>query len=109
MCWSPCGARGGISLGRGAGAQRAHDLQRLDRLQPRGLVQRAASPGDRRQVLVRLTPPAGRGLVGTAVQRRAKSARQLPGLFSANEVARLTGDLRRLLLALGQGEGCGEA
>ncbi|MDX5375403.1 MAG: MarR family transcriptional regulator [Gammaproteobacteria bacterium] len=78
---------------------------RLDRLQARGLVERAASPSDRRQVLVRLTL-AGRELVDTAVQRRAESACQLMDLFSTEEAARLAGDLRRLLIALEQGGNC---
>lgn len=81
---------------------------RLDRLQARGLVERAASPSDRRQVLVRLTP-AGRELVDTAVRRRTESARQLMDLFSTDEAVRLSGDLRRLLIALEQGGGCCES
>jgi len=77
---------------------------RLDRLQARGLVARAASPADRRQVLVRLTP-AGRDLVDSAVQRRSGAAQQVAELFSSEEAARLTDDLRRLLIALEQGGG----
>ncbi|HDP90054.1 MAG TPA: MarR family transcriptional regulator [Thioalkalivibrio sp.] len=80
---------------------------RLDRLQARGLVERVASPSDRRQVMVRLTP-AGVDLVDRALQRRAESARQLVAIFSEHETGRLAGDLRRLLQAMERAEADGD-
>jgi DNA-binding MarR family transcriptional regulator len=71
---------------------------RLDRLEQRGLVTRAPSPEDRRQVIVRLTT-SGRKLADQAVSVRAADAHDLIGMFSDAERERLETLLRRLLLA----------
>jgi MarR family transcriptional regulator, organic hydroperoxide resistance regulator len=62
----------------------------LDRLERRGLLERAANPADRRSVLVRLTPD-GR----THAARVADAFAALEGRLPADEV-------RRLLAALGE-------
>jgi MarR family transcriptional regulator, organic hydroperoxide resistance regulator len=60
----------------------------LDRLERRGLVERAANPADRRSVLVRLTPD-GRTHAARVAEAYAALEQRLPA-----------GDLRRLLAAL---------
>jgi DNA-binding MarR family transcriptional regulator len=62
----------------------------LDRLERRGLLERAANPADRRSVLVRLTPD-GRTHAARVADAFAALERRLP----ADEV-------RRLLAALGE-------
>jgi MarR family transcriptional regulator, organic hydroperoxide resistance regulator len=60
----------------------------LDRLERRGLIERAANPADRRSVLVRLTP-AGRTHATRVADAFATLERRLPAA-----------DVRRLLAAL---------
>lgn len=60
----------------------------LDRLERRGLIERAANPADRRSVLVRLTPE-GRTQAARVTEAYAALEQRLPA-----------GDLRRLLAAL---------
>jgi DNA-binding MarR family transcriptional regulator len=60
----------------------------LDRLERRGLVERAANPADRRSVLVRLTP-AGR----TPAARVAAAFGAFEDRLPADEVRRLLGAL----------------
>jgi DNA-binding MarR family transcriptional regulator len=49
----------------------------LDRLERRGLIERAANPADRRSVLVRLTPD-GRAHAGRVATAYAELERRLP-------------------------------
>ena len=72
---------------------------RIDRLEQRGLVERAGT-GDRRQVLVRLTP-AGLALVDEVVQTHLQTERELLAGLSSRQLADFTAVLRGLLLALG--------
>jgi DNA-binding MarR family transcriptional regulator len=72
---------------------------RLDRLQQRGLVSRAPSDQDRRQVMVSLTD-TGRRLADKTVSIRANDAHELMGVFSEEERCQLETLLRRLLLLL---------
>jgi DNA-binding MarR family transcriptional regulator len=72
---------------------------RLDRLEQRGLVTRAASPEDRRQVRVSLTV-AGRKLADKTVTVRASDSHELMGMFSNAERTQLEKLLRRLLLTI---------
>jgi MarR family transcriptional regulator, organic hydroperoxide resistance regulator len=60
----------------------------LDRLERRGLVERAANPADRRSVLVRLTP-AGRASAARVASAYEELERRLPAA-----------ELRRVLSAL---------
>jgi MarR family transcriptional regulator, organic hydroperoxide resistance regulator len=60
----------------------------LDRLERRGLIERAANPADRRSVLVRLTP-AGRTHAGRVARAYAELERRLP----AAELRRVLGAL----------------
>ena len=60
----------------------------LDRLERRGLVERAANPADRRSVLVRLTPAGG------------THAARVAAAFSALESRLPAAEVRRLLAAL---------
>lgn len=60
----------------------------LDRLERRGLVERATNPADRRSVLVRLTP-AGR----THAARVAAAFSALESRLPADEIRRLLGAL----------------
>jgi DNA-binding MarR family transcriptional regulator len=70
--------------------------QLLDRLEPRGLVERVRHPTDRRALLVRLTLD-GRALADDALARRLATARAaVAGLKSADHAA-LVALLRTLL------------
>lgn len=69
---------------------------RIDRLVERGLVDRRGSAGDRRIVLVRLTP-SGRQAVDAAVTDLVARERELLAPLSATDSHELAGLLRRLL------------
>lgn len=69
---------------------------RLDRLQQRGLVERVATPEDRRRVLVRLTE-AGLELVEAAIARRSCEACGLVEALTETERQQLQGLLRTLV------------
>lgn len=71
---------------------------RIDRLEARGLVQRAADPNDRRGIQVHLTAK-GLELIDEAVVARLQSADQLVSRLNADERAQLADLLRKLLLA----------
>jgi DNA-binding MarR family transcriptional regulator len=71
----------------------------LDRLERKGLVERAPNPGDRRGSLVRLTDD-GRRVIDEAMARHATAEHQLVGPLSGAECAALEAALRRLLAAL---------
>lgn len=72
---------------------------RIDRLEARGLVERAPVPGDRRKVIVRLTP-AGLRLVDEVVDGHLATERKLLEALSDRQQAELAKLLRTLLLAL---------
>ncbi len=69
---------------------------RVDKLTARGLVERGPDPGDRRGVLVRLTPH-GRRVVDAALDALLGSERELLAGLSAEERDRLAGLLRVLV------------
>ena len=72
---------------------------RIDRLEARGLVERAPVPGDRRKVIVRLTP-SGRALVDEVVDGHLATERTILEPLSSRQQADLAKLLRSLLLAL---------
>ena len=69
---------------------------RLDRLEKLGLIERKASPDDRRSLLVVLTP-AGRRLVDEAVTAHVENETRLIASLSAAERKTLDQLLRKLL------------
>lgn len=70
---------------------------RIDRLVERGLVVRAADPGDGRGVLVTLTEE-GRNRVDAAITRLVDAEAELLGQLSRADRERLAGLLRKLSL-----------
>jgi DNA-binding MarR family transcriptional regulator len=72
---------------------------RIDRLEERGLVERAGAP-DRRKVIVRLTE-VGRALVDEVVATHLATERELLEALSSRQQRDLSASLRTLLLALG--------
>jgi len=77
---------------------------RLDQLEQAGLVQRLPDPGDRRGVMVELTP-RGRELVDTVVEAHAATELDLVSIFTDEEKECLASTLRKLLLTLERQEG----
>jgi DNA-binding MarR family transcriptional regulator len=75
---------------------------RIDRLEARGFVERVADAGDRRKVIVRLTP-AGRDLVDEVAVSHLDTERALLGSLSGRQQQELAGLLRTLLVDLGDG------
>lgn len=73
---------------------------RIDRLEGRGLVRRVADPGDRRRVLVQLTPE-GRTLVDDVTPGHLATESELLAPLSGRQRAELARTLRTLLLHLG--------
>lgn len=74
---------------------------RIDRLEERGLVERAPT-SDRRKVLVRLTP-AGLALVDDVAVTHLDVERELLAPLGDRRTAELVKALRTLLIALGDG------
>jgi DNA-binding MarR family transcriptional regulator len=72
---------------------------RIDRLEERGLVERASAP-DRRKVIVRLTP-AGRELVDRVVIDHLATERAVLAALSTRQQADLANLLRTALVGLG--------
>ncbi len=72
---------------------------RVDRLERQGWVERRPDPGDRRGVLVRLTP-AGRDVVDAAMAGLIDQEKSLLGELSPAEQDQLATLLRRLLAPL---------
>ena len=72
---------------------------RIDRLEARGLVERAPST-DRRKVVVRLTP-AGLALVDEVVSTHLQAEREILAVLSPDQQAQFTALLRSTLLGLG--------
>jgi DNA-binding MarR family transcriptional regulator len=73
---------------------------RVDRLEQRGLVERAPVPGDRRKVLVRLTAQ-GRTLVDEVVGGHLATERRLLSALTEHQQATLAQLLRTALIGLG--------
>jgi DNA-binding MarR family transcriptional regulator len=73
---------------------------RIDRLVARGLVERAAAPGDRRKVVVRLTPE-GRHLVDEVAPGHLDTERNLLAALSPHQLTELARLLRTVLVHLG--------
>jgi DNA-binding MarR family transcriptional regulator len=71
---------------------------RLDRLENAGLVARKPDPGDRRGVLVELTP-AGRAAYEAAVNVQARKEAFFASALTKREQRELNGLLRKLMLA----------
>ena len=72
---------------------------RIDRLERAGLVARTPDPGDRRGVLVALTP-AGLALVDRALEAHRATAERLLAALPAADRPPLAALLRALLLGL---------
>ena len=72
---------------------------RIDRLEARGLVQRAPDPRDRRATVVRLTP-AGLDLVWRALEAVDEAQQALLKDFTAEESAAFVSLLRKLTASL---------
>jgi DNA-binding MarR family transcriptional regulator len=72
---------------------------RLDRLESRGLVTRQADPGDRRGILVQLTPK-GRELVDAAVAANTEEEREILAGMGPEDVEALAALLQLLLTRL---------
>jgi DNA-binding MarR family transcriptional regulator len=72
---------------------------RVDRLERSGFVERRPDPGDRRGVLVRLTP-AGRDVVDSAMADLIEQEKSLLSELSAPERTQLATLLRRMLAPL---------
>ncbi|WP_150249089.1 MarR family winged helix-turn-helix transcriptional regulator [Nocardiopsis deserti] len=73
---------------------------RVDRLVDRGLVTRGVDPGNRRRVLVELTPE-GLALVDRVLEGHVANELRLLGGLDAGQREQLEGLLRTLLLSLG--------
>ena len=73
--------------------------KRLDRLEAAGHVAREPDPGDRRGVLIALTPQ-GRKLVDAAAAKHLANERRILSGLSAAEQRQLAGLLRRLSITL---------
>jgi DNA-binding MarR family transcriptional regulator len=75
---------------------------RVDRLEAAGLVERRPDPGDRRGVLVALTPD-GKRVVDAAVADHVDNERRLLEPLTAEDQQTLNALLRKLLLGLRSG------
>jgi DNA-binding MarR family transcriptional regulator len=75
---------------------------RVDRLEAAGLVERRPDPGDRRGVLVALTPD-GERVVDAAVADHVENERRLLEPLTAEDQQTLNALLRKLLLGLRSG------
>ena len=73
--------------------------KRLDRLERAGLITRAPDPGDRRGVLIALTP-AGLELIDMVTDAHLANEDRLLSALSASDRRRLAGLLRKLQLGL---------
>ena len=73
--------------------------KRLDRLEAAGYVAREPDPGDRRGVLIALTPQ-GRRLIDKAAAKHLANERRILGGLSATEQHQLAGLLRKLSITL---------
>lgn len=70
--------------------------KRVDRLELRGLVRRTERHGDRRGLLISLTPD-GRELIDALVERHVENETRLLATLTAEELAAFDGVLRKLL------------
>lgn len=69
---------------------------RLDRLERKGLIERAPAPGDRRSILVRLTP-AGLALIDKVLPLHVANERQALAALTAAEQTQLDALLAKLI------------
>lgn len=72
---------------------------RLDRLENKGLIQRAPSPTDRRSIQVRLTP-AGLALIDKALPLHVANEQQAVSALTQKEQKQLDGLLAKLIVGL---------
>lgn len=79
----------------------------IDRLERRGLVERAPNPSDRRGSLVRLTRE-GRAVIERTMERHVEVERELVAALAKRERDDLVRGLRSLLLALDQDDDVAE-
>ena len=70
---------------------------RLDRMQEAGMVERLPDPGDRRGVLIRLTP-RGKNLVDEAAKERFDKANEAIASLTREELETLAALLRKLVV-----------
>jgi DNA-binding MarR family transcriptional regulator len=73
--------------------------KRLDRLEAAGYITREPDPGDRRGVLITLTPQ-GRKLIDTAAAKHLANERRILSGLSATEQRQLASLLRKLSITL---------
>lgn len=88
------------ALGRALMITSGSVTNRVDGLEDRGLIRRTDDPGDRRGVLVELTPK-GLRVVDAALEHHVEAERGLLEGLTAAQRAQLADLLRRLLIALG--------
>jgi DNA-binding MarR family transcriptional regulator len=81
---------------------------RLDRLEGAGLVARQPDPGDRRGLIIELTP-RGKALVDQAINARLEEANEAASALSESERQNLVQLLRKLLAAVERGPEPGAA
>ncbi len=73
--------------------------KRLDKLEHAGLIERRADPGDRRGILIALTPK-GRKLIDELTAAHLANEKRLLGALTDAEQKQLAGLLRKLRLGL---------
>ncbi len=81
---------------------------RLDRLEGAGLVARQPDPGDRRGLIIELTP-RGKALVDQAINARLEEANEAASALTESERQNLVQLLRKLLAAVERGPEPGAA
>ncbi|TDC13336.1 MarR family transcriptional regulator [Actinomadura bangladeshensis] len=97
------GAPGGMTAGalaRSSMVTSGAVTNRLDRLVAKGYVTRELDPGNRRTVIVALTP-AGRDLIDRAVAAHLDNERRILAALDEQQQDDLAATLRTLLLSLG--------
>ncbi|WP_318839231.1 MarR family winged helix-turn-helix transcriptional regulator [Actinomadura montaniterrae] len=109
------GAPGGMTAGdlaRSSMVTSGAVTNRLDRLVAKGYVTRDVDPGNRRSVIVALTP-AGRDLIDRAVVAHLENEQRILAALDQDQRDALATTLRTLLLSLGdeadEADGAGEA
>lgn len=103
MTLAAVGSASQRQLGRAIGVDPRNLVQPIDQLEERGLVERAADPGDRRRHAVRLTP-AGEAALGELRRVGAEAENELLAPLDEGERKRLQRLLVKLLPAAGKPE-----